>query len=285
MADIECNIYNKFFGATDEGFEEFISSIKEKIDLHFQVELSRNGCSKRNRLLNPWITGGIIASVRKKCYLYTIWKKTCNKRAPLGIEALHTAYKDYRKILRDTIKCAKKTYYSKKFELASGNIKKTWELINELRGKKKTDIRASFIVDGDLVTGRHEIANGFNIFFSSIAKKLNVKVQSSRLTQSTTNNDNTKNVKFNDYLKCQKRVVDTIYLAPCDEYEIQEIIKGLDNGKASNISVTVLKRSSALLSVHLTEFFNSFMEKGVFPNILKIGCITPVFKKGDSRFF
>jgi hypothetical protein len=110
MADIECNIYNKFFGATDEGFEEFISSIKEKIDLHFQVELSRNGFSKRNRSLNPWTSGGTIASVRKKCYLYTIWKKTCNK-IPLGIEALHTAYKDYRKILRDTIKCAKKTYY------------------------------------------------------------------------------------------------------------------------------------------------------------------------------
>jgi hypothetical protein len=114
---------------------------------------------------------------------------------------------------------------------------------------------------------------------------LNVKVQSSRLTQSTTNNDNTKNVKFNDYLKCQKEVVDTIYLAPCDEYEIQKIVKGLDNGKASDISVTVLKRSSALLSVHLTEFFNSFLEKGVFPNILKTGCITPVFKKGDSKFF
>ena len=76
-----------------------------------------------------------------------------------------------------------------------------------------------------------------------------------------------------------------INLAPCDEYAIQEIIKGLDNGKASDISVTVVKRSSALLSVHLTEFFNSFLEKGVFPNILKTGCITPVFKKGDSRFF
>ena len=76
-----------------------------------------------------------------------------------------------------------------------------------------------------------------------------------------------------------------INLAPCDEYAIQEIIKGLDNGKASDISVTVLKRSSALLSVHLTEFFDSLLDKGAFPNILKTGCITPVFKKGDSRFF
>ena len=285
IADIECNIYRKYFEATEEGFEVFITSIKDKIDHHFQVELSSNRGSKRNRLLNPWITGGIIASVHKKCYLYTIWKRTCNKRTPLGIEALYTAYKNHRKILRSTIKSAKKAYYTTKFELAAGNIKKTWELINELRGKKNTNIRASFIVDGELVTGRREIANGFNVFFSSIAKNLNVKVQSSRPIQNSTSDGSMKDIKFTNYLKCQKRVIDSIFLNPCDEFEILEIIKGLDNGKASDISVTVLKKSCSLLSVHLTEFYNLFLERGVFPKILKTGSITPVFKKGDSRFF
>jgi hypothetical protein len=41
---------------------------------------------------------------------------------------------------------------------------------------------ASFVVDGRLVTDRGEIANGFNLSFSSIAQKLNVKVQSSHPT-------------------------------------------------------------------------------------------------------
>ena len=104
-----------------------------------------------------------------------------------------------------------------KFELASGNIKKTWDLINELRGKKKTDIRAYFIVDGNLVTERREIANGFNLFFSSVAKKLNLKVQSSRPIQST-NDSNANDMKFSKYLKGQKRITDTVYLDPCDEY-------------------------------------------------------------------
>ena len=59
-------------------------------------------------------------------------------------------------------------------------MKKTWELINELRGKAKTDIKASFIIDGELVKDKREISNGFNLFFSSVAKKLNAKLYSSK---------------------------------------------------------------------------------------------------------
>ena len=59
-------------------------------------------------------------------------------------------------------------------------MKKTWELINELRGKAKTNIKASFIIDGELVKDKREISNGFNLFFSSVAKKLNAKLYSSK---------------------------------------------------------------------------------------------------------
>jgi hypothetical protein len=52
-----------------------------------------------------------------------------------------------------------------------GNMKKTWALINELRGKTRSSIKASFFIDGNLVKDKREISNGFNIFFSSNAKK------------------------------------------------------------------------------------------------------------------
>ena len=31
-------------------------------------------------------------------------------------------------------------------------------------------------------------------------------------------------------------------------------------------------------------FMNNFIDIGIFPDILKRGCITLIFKKGDSRF-
>ena len=127
--------------------------------------------SKRNRLVNPWITGAIITSVQTKIYFYKEWKKTCDENNPLGSLEFYERYKEYRKVLRQSIKNAKKLYYSKRFNIAAGNIKKTWKLTNELRGKSKANIKASFIIDGNMVTDRREIADGFNTFFSSIAEK------------------------------------------------------------------------------------------------------------------
>ena len=34
-----------------------------------------------------------------------------------------------------------------------------------------------------------------------------------------------------------------------------------------------------------TKYFNEFIQKGVFPKILKTGRITPIFKKGDAQMF
>ena len=51
------------------------------------------------------------------------------------------------------IKTAKKTYYHKKFQNVQGDVKKTWKLINDLRGKAKTNIKASFIINGEIRNG------------------------------------------------------------------------------------------------------------------------------------
>ena len=71
---------------------------------------------------------------------------------------------------------------------------------------------------------------------------------------------------------------------PCSSDEIENIIRDLDNGKASDISIRVLKSCASILTPHLTMFYNiKFIESGLFPNILKVGQVTPVFKKGDSQ--
>ena len=160
-------------------------------------------------------------------------------------------------------------------------MKKTWALINELRGKSKTNIKASFIIDGNLVKDKRQISNGFNLFFSSIARNMNVKLNSSRLAEvqeNTTQKDSYKKF-FN------KRVSSSIFLSPCDVDEIEEIIRNFDNDKSSDISIAILKKCATIISEPLLNFFNTFMESGTFPKILKIGKITPIFKKGNPQIF
>ena len=88
--------------------------------------------------------------------------------------------------------------------------------------------------------------------------------------------------KFNKYYT-NKRVRNSIFLSPCTCDEIEEIIKSFENDKASDISIVVLKKCSKLLSGHLSGFINTFMGCGIFPSILKVGRVAPIYKKGDPR--
>ena len=130
--------------------------------------------SSRNRLVNPWITNGLISSINYKNFLYENWKKSKNKKNRLGDSELYEKYKSYRKKLRILVKCAESKFYSEKFDKCNGNSKKTWELINELRGKSvsKTN-HSNYVVQGKLVKERRIIADEFNKYFTSLAHNLN----------------------------------------------------------------------------------------------------------------
>ena len=224
----------------EQNFDIFAQNVKDCIETTFKVEADAFKKSRRNFHTNPWITPGIVSSVNKKEYYYKQWKKTTSISNFVGNEALYDRYKGYRKTLKYIIKSAKRLYYCKKFEHVDGNMKKTWALINELRGKKKSGIKASFIVDGNLVKSKREISNGFNFFFSSVARKLNAKLNSSMPVKHETSS----NLSFRKYLN--NSVTNSIFLTPCDTEEVMATIKTFQNDKASDIPVMILKKASSI---------------------------------------
>ena len=54
-----------------------------------------------------------------------------------GDETLKTNHKKHQKTLRWLIKRVKSEHYAAKFDKCQGDKKKTWKIINELRGKDK----------------------------------------------------------------------------------------------------------------------------------------------------
>ena len=109
-----------------------------------------------------------------------------------------------------------------------------------------------------------------------LTNSMNAKTQSSRPV-------NPDNKSFTDYL--QQRVCGSLLLFECNSEEILKIINELESGKASDISLTVLKKCATHISSHLSGFINTFIKSGTFPDILKVGKISPIFKKGDAQLF
>ena len=259
----------------EPAFKTFTDDLSELIDECFLVDPENVKNSKRTIFVNPWITPGIIASVKTKQYLYENWKKSVTETNKLGDHDLYLKYSDFRRKLKYIIRCAKHKYYGNKFDKYNGNMRKTWQLINELRGKVKHKNKPSFKIDGQLVHDKRIISNGFNKYFTSVAENMNQE-----LANNLHDNEVIDNRMFFD-----KSISSSMFFKPCNENEISEIISELESGKSSDLPIKVIKQASQYLVPELTKYFNKFIEDGVFPKILKIGRVTPIFKKGDKQLF
>ena len=75
----------------------------------------------------------------------------------------------------------------------------------------------------------------------------------------------------------------SMFLTDCNEHEVSKVISELQNGKSSDIPISVIKKTSNIISPILATHFNHQMEIGKFPDELKLGKITPVYKKDDEE--
>ena len=276
IGDLEDN-YSSLIGEepTTPDFTKFSNTFSEAVDKHCKLEKPKT--SKRNTINNPWITESIINAIANKKKLYKEWKKTCRGKNSNGNDQLHNIFRDYRKCLRKIIKHAKSKFYNKKIQDSSGNLKKTWEIINQIRGKNKRTIKPQFVINNARIVERRIIANEFNKYFASIASNMN---ENSELSDGI---PITPIIKFEQFMP--KRNLKSIFLYDCTENEIANIISELENGKASDFPIKIIKRSSHVLSPALACHYNYLMTTGKFPDELKIGRISPIYKKDDEELF
>ena len=258
-------------------FEDFLDIYNEKVDQFFK--LVSPILSKRNRKVNPWITDGLIISISKKESLYDDWKGSTSDENPEGDPLLKLKYKDYRRALKHTINAAKIKYYGIKIGLNTGNLKKTWKLLNELRGKHKSGMKAHFVIDNQRIINRRIIANEFNKYFVSLATNMN---ESAYGDPSNTGTLPVNAVdSFAKYMSSSHP--SSIYMHDSTPEEVLKIINSLDNNKSSDIPINVIKSSGPLICHTVSRCINQCISSGIFPDKLKTGKITPIYKKGNPE--
>ena len=177
-------------------------------------------------------------------------------------------YTDFRNRLTEQIRKAKASYFENKFDMCKGNIKETWNTINSTIKKQKVSNQV-VICENDSIVNNNDVPHKFIEYYSNIA---NTIVSEIPLV----------NESVESYLGVAN--ASSFFMFPILNQEVENAIRDLnDTGSGIfKIATSVLKEVKCTISTTLSIIYNLCIEHGYFPEELKIGCITPVFKKGDK---
>ena len=184
-------------------------------------------------------------------------------------------YKRYANKLTKIKNAAKISYFGSELHNCKNNIRTTCVVIKSLLPKKtsKQTIQMLEASDGTVVHYPKLIAKHFGDYFSTVATTVvgnwNILPDSSSF-----------NELFHD------RVLDSIFLQPTVPAEVFILINNaLVNKKAcgpDNISPYFIKVAAAIVSEPLSEFVYYSFAFGIFPDILKLAKVVPVFNLAIS---
>lgn len=203
----------------------------------------------------PWINEEIIKYCDKRDELRKKYKNNKN---------IEKEYKTFRNFVNKKITYARNNHYRQKFIENRSDLRLTWQLINEIIGKKSNNID-DFIVKSFNNENISNIANNFAKNFS----------------------DNVNNIVHNcDILTLQTvqpTIQNSIYLDPTNESEIENILKNINVKKGAGIDLIRpkdLKTHFKIFTPILTTLINKSLESSTVPDLLKTSIIRPIYKNG-----
>ena len=211
--------------------------------------------NSRKHKKNSWISYGILKSIKFRNELY----KKIKKSDPNTIEydILSTNLNTYNKILKRSIRMAKQRHYQNIFNIYSGNVKKTWSMINDIlhKNKQNTKLPIYFKHGEKKISDKKDIANKFNAFFTNIGKNLADKIEE---------------VPHRNFSDCLVSKPNTKFeFQPVEIKEVNKIISQLDSKSSSgydSISNILIKSIAEIISKPLTVIINQCLKISIFPN-------------------
>lgn len=219
---------------------------------------------KRNRILKPWITPGLLKCMRNRDHLHKKLKQSPDD------EILKVTYTRYRNFCTKILKKVKRQHDAFEIKKAGKNSKLLWETIKKSTNSTKEQHSPTHLLSSSLTA--IQSCNGVNSFFANIGKELAEKIQSPSAISNSIQSTATTTSSF--------ALLDT------DNDEVESAIKSIRHNAATGwdcISATILKRYSKTLTPILCHIFNLCFHTGVFPNSFKKAIIHPIFKGGDPK--
>jgi len=246
----------------DVCYDSFMSVLDKKINVNCPVKYGTNKKIKNK----PWMSKALLVSCKRKNLLYKQFLRRRNNVSEI-------TYKNYKNKLSGLLRKAEKLYYTELLDSHKSNAKETWKTINEItnRKRKKISYPSQFIKNAKEISGNTNIANLFNDFFVGIGPSLAKNIPSV-------------NKSFSDYIRCN--IEDTIFINPTNDIEVLNIVMDAKNKYScghDNLSMNLVKSIILCILKPLVHIFNLSLLQGIFPAKMKIACVLPLYKAGDTQ--
>ena len=221
--------------------------------------------NKTRRKTNNWFDVDLQKLIKEKDKLF---KKYIAKKSIIAKANYNAARNRYFRCIQEK----KKAFFASVLEKQKQNIRKTWQIINNLLGKPKNHNCTSLNVDGQISANEALMANHFNIHFATVGSVLskNIKYSSS-------------GTKFNKFLGSS--YPHCMYINPTCVPEIKKILSVMQSKNScglDEIPMSILKRSPDNILFILCHIFNLSLAQGKFICDFKKAKVIPVHKKGSK---
>ena len=250
----------------ETAFHNFFETIDATVDFSFPEVIIRT--SKQNVVYSLWMRLALLKSNKTKQKLFT-------KKLKYPTEENKKSFNTYNKLFNKIRQAAKKKHYSDLFFEFSKDIKKTWDIIGQVIGKKKSreNLPDFFRHNGSILTEAIEIAEGFNSFFVGIAPELANKFKNN-------------NKSHFQYLR---NPVEENFVFATITFDIITEMAGKLKPKTSSgpdsISTKLLKTMIPHIISPVCHLFNLSLKTGYIPLQLKTAKILPIYKCEDNDLF
>ena len=241
------------FSTVDQAFNNFYDVMYAVIDDNVpRVNI-------RVQKYPTWYTSDLISLIKEKYK----WRK---KYIKSGSDTMSNAYKQFS-CLRADVKRVQKYLYTEYISSVCAdmkvNAKRFWSFSKSKRSS--SSIPKAVTYNSITYSTTQLIATAFNNYFQSV-------FISNKLIET-----------FNDIPFLN---VPTFRMSPLTYDEVRTKLKNLNLNGASghdNMSAVFLSKSADVIYVPLTDLFNRSLSEGVYPSVLKLNNVIPIFKKGKKN--
>lgn len=246
----------------NEAFSNFVETMKYYTDITFPLRKYKPNLHNNKK---SWITPGIRTSSKHLKRIY------CDLLDSNYDDNILNYYRNYKRIYSKVINEAKKRQNISIFQQTENKSKAAWKVISSNISHKSNKNRKvnKIRIENHTISETKDIVNYFNDYFVNIPVELNKK-----LPQTPTNCD------------LPSRLTHSMFLTPVDDKIVRDVLKNLKNSNSvgvDGINTEVLKRCADLIAHPLAYLINLMLDRGVFPEILKLAKIVPIYKKGDTE--